>query len=125
MLLPPMSVNDVIANIVNILTVDSIYVDDLTYKGFLVLVSLPITILNKLMTMEFYVANLNLTITNYKFTCGDQCLVFLRINLRALVYSACTLLAAGRRSPSAFVMAITSAISTMPFFRPCSKYTHT
>ena len=66
MLLPPMSINDVIANIVNILTVDSIYVDDLTYKGFLVLVSLPITILNKLMTMELYVVNLNPTITNYK-----------------------------------------------------------
>ena len=66
MLLLPMSFNDVIANIVNILTVDSIYVDDLAYKDFLVLVSLPITILNKLMIMEFYVANLNLTITNYK-----------------------------------------------------------
>ena len=37
------------------------------------------------------------------------------------MYSACILLAAGRRSPSAFVMAITSAISTMPFFIPCVK----
>jgi len=57
-------------------------------------------------------------------TFGDQRVDLTRISLRALVYSAWALLAAGSRSPSALFMIIESASSMMPFFMPTEQVPH-
>ena len=57
-------------------------------------------------------------------TCGVHKLFFFLINFRALVYSVCILMAGARRSPSALLITIKSAISTMPFFIPYRMSVH-